>query len=331
MEMRTFCVEQGRLIPEHMLMIDALKREDNVLGEPKAERGRWAEGLGLKDVSVERAEVLFHAGCRYSYDRDLWPSLRGAAKLLLSCGVDLGIAGKEESCCGGRVYELGFRGEAENYADDMLSRVKASGASTLVTCCADGFAHFRYLYPRMGKELPVEVLHITEYLDRLVAEGRLRLGGKVPLQVTYHDPCHLGRMSERFIPEWEGDKLARPAALKRAGRDGIYEEPRRVLQAIPGLELEEMERIREWSWCCGAGGGVYEAYPDFCSWAALERIEEARSTGAEALVTACPWCMRAFRDALEESGEAFKVYDLVDLVLASTGLGELDGGERDVD
>lgn len=325
LEMRAYCVEQGRLLPEHMLVVDALKREDNVLGEPKAERGDWAEGLGLEDSGTEKVEVLFHAGCRYSYDQDLRPSVRGAVKLLLSCGVDLGIAGKDESCCGGRVYELGFRGEAENFAEDMLSRVKASGASTLVTSCSDCYSHFRYLYPRMGKELPVEVIHITEYLNRFIGEGRLRLTGQVPLEVTYHDPCHLGRMSEPYIPEWQGDKLLRPSALKRAGRRGVYEEPREILEAIPGLELKEMERIREWSWCCGAGGGVLEAFPDFATWAALERIEEARSTGAEALVTTCPWCIRTFKDALEESGESLPVYDLVELVLESGGMSEGKG------
>ncbi len=158
-------------------MIDALKREDNVLGEPKAKRGEWAAGLAVKDINTETCEVIFHAGCRYSYDPDLRETVRGQVQLMLAAGADVGIAGAEESCCGGRAYELGYRGEAENYADDLLSRVKASGAKTLVTPCADGYAHLKYLYPRMGKELPVEVLHTTQYLERLAGEGRLRLRG----------------------------------------------------------------------------------------------------------------------------------------------------------
>ncbi len=322
LEFRADCVERGQLVLEHMLMIDALKKEDNVLGEPKAARDKWAEGLGLKDVNKQRADVLLHAGCRYCYDKDLWPSIRAAVRLILSAGINLGFAGKNESCCGGRAYELGYRGEAEKYADDMLSRVKASGAITLLTCCADGYSHFRYLYPRMGRKLSVDVVHITEYLIRLIQAGRIRFQRKVPLKVTYHDPCHLGRMSEPFIPEWEGDKLLRPSSLKRAGRGGVYEQPRAALRSIPGLELVEMERIREWSWCCGAGGGVYEAYPDFCFWTAMERIDEARSAGAEALVTACPWCVRAFRDALEQAGEAFPIYDMMELVAKSIGIPE---------
>jgi heterodisulfide reductase subunit D len=320
LELRSHCIEQGQLIVEHMAMIDALKREDNVLGEPKAKRGEWAEGLAVKDINTESCEVIFHAGCRYSYDPDLRDTVRGAVSLLLAAGVDVGIAGAEESCCGGRAYELGYRGEAENYADDLASRVKASGAKLLVTPCADGYAHLKFLYPRMGKELPVEVLHITQYLERLAGQGRLRLRDEVPMLVTYHDPCHLGRMGEPFLADWTGDKLQRPMSLKRAGRKGIFEEPRGLIRSIPGMELVEMERIREYSWCCGAGGGVLEAWPDFALWTASERLEEARATGAEALVTACPWCVRVFRDAAAESGTDLPVYDLADLVMLSAGI-----------
>lgn len=319
LELRSHCVETGQLLVEHMPVIDAMKREDNVLGEPKAKRGDWADGLGVKDINTERADVLFHAGCRYSYDEELRETVRGAVRLMLAAGADVGIAGREESCCGARAYELGYRGEAVNYADDMISRAVASGANTLVTPCSDGYAAFKFLYPRMGKELPCEVLHTTQYMARLLREGRLKPSTRVPMHVTYHDPCHLGRMAEPFLGEWSGDKLERPMSLKRAGRRGVYEAPRELLGAIPGLNLTEMERIREYSLCCGAGGGVYEAFPDFAVWAALERLEEARATGAEALVTACPWCEKVFTEAVSESGSDLEIYDVTDLLVQSTG------------
>jgi Fe-S oxidoreductase len=319
LELRATCVEEGQLMVEHMAMLDSLKQDDNPLGEPKSARGDWTEGLGLKDINREPADVIFHAGCRFSYDLDLREIVRATAELLASSGATVGVAGGEESCCGGRVYELGYRGEAANYAEDMLSRVKASGATTLVTGCSDCYAHFKYAYPRIGKELPVEVLHVTEYLDRAISQGRLRPVDPVPLKVTYHDPCHLGRMSEPFIGDWEGDKLLRPMSLKRTGKGGVYDPPRRVLSSIPGVRLEEMERIREYSWCCGAGGGVLECDPEFAAWTARERLEEALSTGAEALVTACPWCERLFKDAAGESGLDLPVYDITQIVLRSTG------------
>jgi len=320
LELRAHCVDEGQLVIEHMAMIDAMKREDNVLGEPKDKRGDWAAGLPVKDINTEKADVLFHAGCRYSYDPDLRDTVRGAVKLLLEAGVDVGIAGKEESCCGGRAYELGYRGEAINYADDMVSRVKASGAGTLVTACSDGYQAFKFLYPRMGKELSCEVLHITQYLSRLISGGRLQLCEEIPMVVTYHDPCHLGRMGEPYLGEFNGNKLERPMSMKRSGRNGEYEAPRDIIRAVPGLELVEMERIREYSWCCGAGGGVLEAYPEFATWTANERITEALSTGAEALVTACPWCVRIFKDTVDELGIRLRVYTVSDLALMSIGI-----------
>jgi len=325
LELRSYCVESGELIIEHMMVMDALKRDDNTLGEPKAKRGDWAQGLDVKDVNSGSCDVLFHAGCRYSYDADARASARGQVELLRAAGIDVGIAGKEESCCGGRAYELGYRGEAENYADDLVNRVRSSGARTLVTACADCYSHFQYLYPKMGKELPVEVLHVSQMTTRLINSGAIRLTERVPLSVTYHDPCHLGRKSEPFTGTWKGDKLDRPMNLKRSGRKGIYEAPREVIRAIPGMELREMERIREYAWCCGAGGGVLEAFPDFAEATTAERIEEALATGADALVTACPWCLRVFRDAVEDIGCDLSIYDLTDLALISAGISQPAG------
>ncbi len=322
LELRAYCVEQGELLIEHMAMIDALKREGNTLGEPKAQRGDWAEGLDVKDVNAETCDVLFHAGCRYSYDRDARQTARGHVQLMRSAGMGVGIAGKEESCCGGRAYELGYRGEAANYADDVLSLVKSSGAKTLVTACADCYSHFQYVYPKMGKELPVEILHVSQVTEKLLDSGKLRFRRKLPLSVTYHDPCHLGRKGEPFAGVWKGDKLDRPMNLKRSGRKGVYDAPRNVIDEIPGLELTEMERIREYAWCCGAGGGVLEAFEDFSASTTAERIAEALATGAEALVTSCPWCLRVFKDAVEETSACIAVYDLTDLALMSAGIAQ---------
>ena len=108
-------------------------------------------------------------------------------------------------------------------------------------------------------------------------------------------------------------------SMKRSGRNGCYDAPRDLLRAVPGLELVEMERIREYSLCCGAGGGVYEAFPDFASWAAAERLEEAAATGADALATACPWCERVFKETARETGLGLEIYDVADIVIKSTG------------
>jgi Fe-S oxidoreductase len=104
------------------------------------------------------------------------------------------------------------------------------------------------------------------------------------------------------------------------GAEGVYEEPRSILERIKGVELREMERTREYAYCCGAGGGAKEAFPEFAIKAARERMDEAKATGAEALVTSCPWCVRNFKDALDESGENMQVYDMVDMVRMGMGI-----------
>ncbi len=316
--LRAKCVEEGLILPEHQFMIDSMKREDNTLGMQKCDRGKWADGLDLVDVNTQEVDVLFHAGCRFSYDEDLRDSVRNWVVLLRNSGADVGIAGKEEACCGGRAFEIGYQGEMRNYAEDMASRVRASGAKLLVTPCSDCYYTFKYLYPKNGLDLGVKILHTTEYADSLIKENKLRPKKNVPMRVTYHDPCHLGRRGEIYKSGWSGDnKLLRPVKFKQTGNMGIFDPPRNIINSIPGMDFVEMERIREYSWCCGAGGGVYEAYPEFASWTAKDRIVEAKATGAEAIVTACPWCERVFNDEIEESGEDMKVYDVIDILAMS--------------
>ncbi len=320
LEMRSKCVEEAFVLAEHLEMIDSMKKEDNTLGMRKKDRGNWADGLDITDINKKKVDVLFHAGCRFSYDDDLRDTVRSWVKLLKSSGADVGIAGKEEACCGGRAFEIGYQGEMKNFAEDMTSRVKASGAKLLITPCSDCYYTFKYLYPKNGLDLGIEVLHTTEYVDSLIKNEKLQLRKDIPMRVTYHDPCHLGRRGEIYKAGWDGDnKLLRPVRFKQNGLLGIYDPPRDIIRSIPGIDFVEMERIREYSWCCGAGGGVYEAFPEFAEWTAGDRIEEAKSTGAEAIITACPWCERVFKDEIEENQIDIKVYDVMDLLTMSIG------------
>lgn len=321
-QFRIRCVENGQLLPAHMPLIDSLRRQDNMMLKPKEERGRWAEGLAVKDITQEKAAVYYHAGCRYSFDEQLWKAARIAVTMLANAGVDIGIAGKNESCCGGRAYELGYSGETVKFAENNMDMLRQAGVKTIVTSCSDCYHAFKVLYDKLGKrDSKVEVLHVTEYLARLLKEKKIHLTRPIPMRVTYHDPCHLGRLGEPYI-HWQGvEKKIRgqlilhdPPKEYRRGTYGVYEPPRDILRSIPALRLVEMERIKEYAWCCGAGGGVIDAFPDFAAWTAWERLKEARATGAEALVTACPWCQRNFKDTLEQHVDSFKVYDIVELL-----------------
>jgi Fe-S oxidoreductase len=169
--------------------------------------------------------------------------------------------------------------------------------------------------------MQIEVLHVVELIDRLIQQGRIKFTKAVPMTVTYHDPCHLGRLGEPYEP-WNGKEKKilnqvhtwEPRRPRYMGAKGIYDAPRRILEAIPGIKLVEMERIREYAWCCGAGGGCSETYPEYSAWSAGERITEANTTGAEALVTACPWCEANFAAAKDENGKSIQVLDIIELV-----------------
>ncbi|MDT3698632.1 MAG: (Fe-S)-binding protein [Thermincola sp.] len=318
-ELRTKLVQDGQLLPEHMVYIDHLRKEDNMMLAPKSGRGDWANGLDVKVVTEEPAEVIFHAGCRFSYDEELQKIARTAVTLMKEAGVDIGIMGKDEACCGSRAYQMGYEGEYRKFAENSIDAWKTEGVKMVVTSCADCFHAFTRLYPRLGAHF--EVLHTTQYLERLINEGKIKFSKSIPMKVTFHDPCHLGRQGEPYVP-WDGEEKKikgqiityEPPKPRYNGAWGVYDAPRNVLKSIPGIELVEMERIREYAWCCGAGGGAREGYPEFSNWTAAERIDEAKSTGAETIVTACGWCERNFIDAVETAGEKMKVLDIVQLV-----------------
>jgi len=320
LELKARAVTDGQLLPQHMPIIDNLKKEDTMLlGMVKADRGSWAKGLDVKNLTEEKAEVGYFAGCRFSFDEELREIPRAVITLLKSAGVDVGIMGADESCCGGRAYQMGYRGEFVKFAENNIEAWKTAGIKTVVTSCSDGYFAFKRLYPELGST--VEVLHTVEYIDRLIKEGKLKLTKPVNMTVTYHDPCHLGRQGEPYVP-WEGKEkkilnqvvVHEPRKPRYNGAWGIYDPPRDILQSIPGIKLVEMERIREYAWCCGSGGGCIDAYPEFSAWTAGERIEEAGTTGAEAIVTACPWCERSFKDAVSSEGGKMKVLDIIELV-----------------
>jgi Fe-S oxidoreductase len=317
-EFRIKCVEDGKTDPALDRAIAGLRKQSSMV-PATGKRGDWASGLNLKDATKEKVDVLYHVGCLTSYDKDMQKLAKATAKILQKAGVNFGIAGDAETCCGGRAYQMGYKEDFLNQARKNMAMIKEAGVKTVVTACADGYQAFKVLYDKYGLKGDLEVLHISEYIDTLIKDSRLKLGKKVDLSVTYHDPCRLGRLGEPWI-HWEGKKIPGdrfvfdPPKVYRRGTNGVYEPPRRVLKSIPGLKLTEMTRIKEYSWCCGAGGGVNESNPQFADWTALERIEEARSTGAEAIVTACPWCERTFNEAVRGSGNSLKVYDIVELV-----------------
>jgi Fe-S oxidoreductase len=217
---------------------------------------------------------------------------------------------------------MGYVKTFEEAATDNLDKIREAGVKKIVTPCADCYFAFKRQYTALG--LDVEVVHIVEMLDKLVKSGTLKFTKSLPMKVTYHDPCNLGRLGEPYVP-WEGVEKKilnqvhtwEPRRPRYNGIYGVYDAPRNILMSIPGIELIEMERIREYSWCCGAGGVCGEINPEFSSWTAAERVEEASATYAEAIVTACPWCKASLSRAAEKNNKAIKVYDIVEFATMS--------------
>jgi Fe-S oxidoreductase len=316
-EFRIKCVEGGKINPALEKVIAGLRKEGSMV-PVKGKRGDWASGLNLKNAAKEKVDILYHVGCLTSYDKDMQRLAKATVKILQKADVNFGIAGDNETCCGGRAYQMGYEQDFLNQAKKNMAMIKKAGVKTIVTSCADGYQAFKVLYDKFNLKGNLEVLHISEFVDRLIKDGKLKPQKKVAMAITYHDPCHLGRLGEPWI-HWEGKRLSKsfvfdPPKEYRRGTHGIYEPPRDVLKSIPGIRFTEMTRIKEYAWCCGAGGGVNESNPEFAQWTAQERIEEAGSTGAEAIVTACPWCEKTFNETVKGNGSSLKVYDIVELV-----------------
>jgi Fe-S oxidoreductase len=312
-EMRIEAVEKGATIPVFEAMIKNLREEGRMVRSSLA----WQDGLSTKDYDRDGAPTVFHVGCRIRAEESLLGVARSSLMLLEKAGVDVRIGRNLEMCCGGRAYDLGYRREFLDHARRYVRRLREAGAKRLVTACAECYFTFKVLYEKFGIRDDMEVLHMSELLLTLLREGKIKTGRRLRMRVTYHDPCHLGRLGEPYIP-YEGRRLPGhlilfdPPKTFRRGTHGVYEPPREVLKAIEGVEVFEMERRKEYAWCCGAGGGVAEFNPSSALFTAKERLEEARDTGADGVVTACPGCKANLSKAKED--QDLQILDIAELL-----------------
>ena len=279
-------IDEAAPLTEHKKLIESILKNGNPWNRNPREKGTWTQGLKLKDMNVVTAKVLYFTGC-FPLNQRLAANAANALKILGKIGLDVGVLGATEKCCGAAILKIGDRENFERYAKEHINLLNSLDIELLIASCSSCFNILRDEYPEIG-DLNFEVKHITEVISEAVDKGTLKLEKEVKLKAAYHDPCTLGRYS------------------------GIYDEPREILSAIPGLELVEMYRNRENAWCCGAGGGgeVAAQYPDYAKWVASERIEEARAVGANAVITACPFC----EDTLGRAGGGVEVMDIVEVV-----------------
>ncbi len=288
---RQWLVQQGLgPLPEHQPLVKSIVNYDNPWMQPRAAREKWAKKRKIKNAAKEEVEVLYYPGCTASYDPIIQPVAGWVVDMLNAAGVDFGILGKNEICCGSTVLRVGDEDTFRKIRAKTLESLNSTKSKVIVTACAGCFSTFTHEY---AEALNAEVKNVVEFVDELIQEGKLTFTKELDMEVTYHDPCHLGRFC------------------------GIYEPPRNILKALPGVTLKEMERIREWSWCCGAGGGCRTAFPeDIAGFAADKRLEEAFDTGTKTLVTACPFCEQNLGESAKRTYDRFgiEVKDILELV-----------------
>ncbi len=261
----------------------------NPLSQDRESRAKWAEGLDVKPFA-EGMEILYFPGCYLSYDPRLKKVARATATILQKAGVDFGILGAKENCCGESIRKTGDEALFKKLARENIKTFIENGVKKILVSSPHCYHTFKNEYPEFMVKF--EVVHITQYLSQLIREGKLEISKAYGKKVAYHDPCYLGR------------------------HNGIFEEPREVLGKVPGLELKELPESRVDSLCCGGGGGRVwmetqkgERFSDL-------RIEQAMGIGAEVLATSCPYCITMLEDSrlTMDAAEKIEIKDITEII-----------------
>lgn len=282
-------VGQGIIPPPVRDYLKSIRIHGNPYKEPASERGKWAEGGAV--AAYDGQPYLFYVGCVGSYDERGKKIARSVADLLLKCGLSFGILGPKEPCDGNEVRALGETGLWEHMAQQNIALFQELGIKKIITLDPHAYNTFRLDYPQAGAEW--ESHHYTQILAPLIQEGKIPVK-EYRATVTYHDPCYLGRHNKE------------------------YEAPRKILSAIPGLQLIEMEQHRENAFCCGGGGGNF--FTDILGGGedspSRIRVRKALDTGAQIIAVACPQCARMLEDAVkvENLTDRLEVLDISEIV-----------------
>ena len=300
---------EGKAPPaEFKPFLDDLREYLNPYKKPNAVRTNWLKGIepetvaGISTPQTNKGDALLYVGCAPLRDPAAEQMPKTAINLLSRAGINVGILGEKERCCGNPSLRIGDVNQFIAFAKENIKLFNGLGVEKIIVTCPFCYSSFKRDYPEVGDKMNFEVVHILELMDQLLKEGKLKLTNPVNLKATYHDPCHLGRLNG-------------PGIRGTGNATGIYEQPRSILKSIPGMQLVEMDRIKDDAFCCGAGSWMRNGYLDFALWTANERIKEAKSTGVHALVTYCPHCEENLGDAVKNSNEKMEILNLLDLVL----------------
>ena len=287
--LRGLLIEQGCVPSTLGDALEGVYKYGNPWGISRSKRSEWAKDLKVKYVSEgEKAELLYFVGCAASYDSRAQEVARALVKNLNTLGIDFSILGNKETCCGNEVYSLGEKGLFDILVEKNLSLLDQYGINRILTTSPHCFNAFKNKY---GKDLAVQ--HYTQYFADLIDKGKVKFPQRVEKVVTYQDPCFLGKHND------------------------IYDEPRKIIENIPGIKFVELNLSRGRGICCEGGGGrMWYDIPGERGRLAETRVKEAIDVGAEILAVACPFCLLTFDDAVKTTGneDKIQIMDIMELV-----------------
>lgn len=267
----------------------SLISEGNPLQGERGKRAEWAKGLSLKPYE-EGMEALYFVGCYFSYDPRMKKVAQATVNILKQAGVNFGILGEKENCCGESIRKTGSEKVFKKLAKENIKTFIDNGVKKIIVSSPHCYHTFKNEYPEFMVNF--EVLHMNHYILELINEGRLEITGEFEKSVTYHDPCYLGR------------------------HNGVYNEPRELLNKVSGLNLVEMEAYRKNSLCCGGGGGrIWMDTPQEERFSDI-RLRQAEATGAQILATSCPYCITNFEESRLnlEYEDVLEVKDITEII-----------------
>ena len=287
LSLRQDLVHSGSYPKKIEMIRDNLEESHNVFAEDNEERADWVEDMSdAPDHGYlkEKAEVVYFTGCVAAYFPLAQKIPMALAEVLDASGVDFTLMGEEEWCCGFPLLGAGLKEMFREFMDHNLEAVKEKGARKVIFACPSCFQMWREYYPR-----EVEISHASQFLMELVEQKRVPLR-ELPLTVTYHDPCDLGRGAR------------------------VFEEPRDVIRSIPGVRFVELPRNREHCQCCGGGGNLEMMDAKLSAEIAKRKIEEVLETGAQAVVTSCQQCVRTMTTYVRRNKIDLEVMDIIQLI-----------------
>jgi len=267
----------------------------NPMGMHPSKRTEWAKDLKIRTLpTVAKADILYFVCCLTAYDPRNQEIARSMASLFNKLGVDFATLGTEEWCCGDHILKLGEKGLFETLAEHNISMFDKFDAERIVTLSPHCYNTFKNDKPY--SDVGLQVQHYTQFVAEAIEHSKLKLSKAVKKRVTYHDPCFLGKRNE------------------------IYDTPRQILESINGLELIEMKRTKENSYCCGGGAGrvwTEDATPE--KRPSINRIREALKLDVEVITTACPFCITTLEDAVKvlDVEDRIAVIDILELLKES--------------